>query len=200
MAAEPASLLIAPESSSPVTPAKRRRSSGCLPSTKFKKPMAIESPPRSPPMDARLGDHNTRSILNENHHMRSEDNHPSITLSASARLAGQTVAPFLAKHIPDQYAPLGGAEGQPEGPPNANNDTKYCYRHRPDSKCRRQADEPSMDQLQSVRRAVFSTGLRALFLMSLTLTSNWRPLHKPINRALPTCGPCSPLLLRNSES
>ncbi|KAL8946864.1 MAG: hypothetical protein Q9222_006792 [Ikaeria aurantiellina] len=46
----------------------------------------------------------------------------NITISASSRLAGQTVAPFLAKHIPNQ--------------------------HRPDLKCRRQVDEPSMDQLQ----------------------------------------------------
>ncbi|KAL8676734.1 MAG: hypothetical protein Q9186_006780 [Xanthomendoza sp. 1 TL-2023] len=71
----------------------------------------------------------------------------NFTTSANSRLAGQTVAPFLAKHIPNEYAPLGKApaSGMPAA---ANPNTKYCYRHRPDMKCRRQADEPSMDQLQ----------------------------------------------------
>ncbi|KAI4126990.1 MAG: hypothetical protein LQ338_003445 [Usnochroma carphineum] len=73
----------------------------------------------------------------------------SISISANPRLAGQTVAPFLAKHIPKQYAPLGGLSTSPK-PSSANPNTKYCYRHRPDLKCRRQADEPSMDQLQHV--------------------------------------------------
>lgn len=68
---------------------------------------------------------------------------------ATSRLAGQTVAPFLAKHIPNEYAHLGrpAAEGSLAA---SNANTKYCYRHRPDMKCRRQADEPSMDQLQHV--------------------------------------------------
>lgn len=73
----------------------------------------------------------------------------SITLSATAKLAGQTVAPFLLKHIPDQYAPMGGMDAA--GSPKAKeSNTKYCYRHRPDLKCRRQANEPSMEQLQHV--------------------------------------------------
>lgn len=71
-----------------------------------------------------------------------------MSLSAATRLAGQTVAPFLAKHIPEQYAPLGGIDKPKDSPVNPNLSTKYCYRHRPDLKCRRQADEPSMDQLQ----------------------------------------------------
>ena len=75
---------------------------------------------------------------NRNHHDAA-----NISISPNPRLTGQTVAPFLIKHIPNQYAPSGG-------PSNANASTKYCYRHRPDLKCRRQADEPSMDQLQHV--------------------------------------------------
>lgn len=79
------------------------------------------------------------------------------SMSASPRLVGQTVAPFLARHAPTQYAPLG--EPHKAKPPNAtqpeNPNTKYCYRHRPDLKCRRQADEPSMDQLQHVRWCLF---------------------------------------------
>ncbi|KAF2680459.1 WD40 repeat-like protein [Lentithecium fluviatile CBS 122367] len=54
------------------------------------------------------------------------------------------IAPYLAQHIPQQYNPLGGY--QQDVPVNAN--TKYCYRHRPDMLCRKQADEPTMEQLQ----------------------------------------------------
>ncbi|KAG6985299.1 E3 ubiquitin ligase complex SCF subunit sconB [Physcia stellaris] len=71
----------------------------------------------------------------------------NITISATSKLAGQIVAPFLAKHIPDQYAPLGGMDSS-GSPKVKDSNTKYCYRHRPDLKCRRQANEPSMDQLQ----------------------------------------------------
>ena len=69
-----------------------------------------------------------------------------IALPAASRLGGQQVAPFLARHIPRQYKPLGNA---PPSPVIAKT-TKYCYRHRPDLKCRRQANEPSMEQLQNV--------------------------------------------------
>ena len=73
----------------------------------------------------------------------------NITLSATSKLAGQTVAPFLAKHIPAQYAHMGPTDLS--GSPKINgSNTKYCYRHRPDLKCRRQANEPSMEQLQHV--------------------------------------------------
>jgi hypothetical protein len=68
-------------------------------------------------------------------------------MSSTSRMAGKTVAPFLTKHIPDQYAPQGITLG---GLPAGRSNTKFCYRHRPDLKCRRQADEPSMDQLQKV--------------------------------------------------
>ena len=92
------------------------------------------------------------------------DQSTNFTLPATSKFAGQTVAPFLAKHIPDQYAPLGGPRlsGKATG---ANPNTKYCYRHRPDLKCRRQADEPSMDQLQHVRQTeapYFSDSLTSL--------------------------------------
>lgn len=75
----------------------------------------------------------------------------SITIASTAKHAPQTIAPFLAKHIPGQYAPLGGSiTGQRiiEKTPDPN--SKFCYRHRPDMLCRRQADEPTMDKLQKV--------------------------------------------------
>ncbi|KAF1931558.1 WD40 repeat-like protein [Didymella exigua CBS 183.55] len=57
----------------------------------------------------------------------------------------QMITPYLAEHIPHQYNPTGGANSSPG---DASTDTKFCYRHRPDLLCRRQADEPSMEQLQ----------------------------------------------------
>ena len=73
---------------------------------------------------------------------------PRITLSSTSKMATQTVAPFLAKHIPDQYAPLPKAQLATTSQKDPN--TKYCYRHRPDAKCRRTADEPTMENLQRV--------------------------------------------------
>ena len=72
-----------------------------------------------------------------------------VTMSTSSKLAGQIVAPFLTKHIPQQYAHLGAMDSF-GSPKIKDSSTKYCYRHRPDMKCRRQANEPSMDQLQHV--------------------------------------------------
>lgn len=84
-----------------------------------------------------------------------QDDHENISISASSKQAGQTVAPFLAKHIPEQYAPGGGLDSSGNAKTKDPN-TKYCYRHRPDLKCRRQANEPSMDQLQHVSPLVSS--------------------------------------------
>ena len=82
-----------------------------------------------------------------------QDHHETISISASSRQAGQTIAPFLVKHIPEQYAPQGGLDSSGNAKIKDPN-TKYCYRHRPDLKCRRQANEPSMDQLQHVSPSV----------------------------------------------
>jgi hypothetical protein len=80
---------------------------------------------------------------------RRDNNNPTISISSTTMIAGQTVAPFLAKHIPEQYAPLGVQEPT-DTKPRKDPNTKYCYRHRPDSKCKRTADEPSMENLQRV--------------------------------------------------
>jgi F-box/WD-40 domain protein MET30 len=58
---------------------------------------------------------------------------------------GKMITPYLAQHIPHQYNPQG------QDAPRSTANTKYCYRHRPDLLCRRQADEPSMKELQDVR-------------------------------------------------
>lgn len=85
-----------------------------------------------------------RPVVSDTVH-RPEVNDTTDTL---AQLAKQNVAPFLAKYHPRQYAPLRSENGTPEIPRPVN--AGYCYRHQPDSKCRRQADEQSMRQLQRV--------------------------------------------------
>ena len=112
-------------------------------------------PPTSvviPPEINAFQDHSSAAAYtNGAHRVDRIEEDANISISATSELAGRTVAPFLAKHIPAQYAPL-GAPDQPRSPANKNPNTKYCYRHRPDLKCRRQANEPSMDQLQHVSR------------------------------------------------
>ena len=93
------------------------------------------------------------NVANAEHgrHSHEDIRDKSIIIASAANFADQTVAPFLTKHIPQQYAPLGGPLSNQKQPPKDPN-SKYCYRHRPDRLCRRQANEPSMDQLQKVRR------------------------------------------------
>ena len=75
------------------------------------------------------------------------DNINSNGLSTRA-LSNKAVAPFLSRHIPNQYAPLGMPQTSITAPKDPN--TKYCYRHHPDSKCRRTPDEPKMENIQRV--------------------------------------------------
>ncbi|KAI9846417.1 MAG: hypothetical protein M1837_004008 [Sclerophora amabilis] len=82
------------------------------------------------------------------HDCADDDTSKSLIRQSSLSVADQAVAPFLAKHIPDQYAPL-GMTGSLGTKANKDPNSKFCYRHRPDLKCRRQADEPSMDQIQT---------------------------------------------------
>lgn len=70
------------------------------------------------------------------------------TSDTLTELAKQNVAPFLAKYHPRQYAPRRSEDGTTSVPRTVNGG--YCYRHQPDSKCSRQADEQSMHQIQRV--------------------------------------------------
>ena len=131
------------------SPRKRRRLSALQDGT---------SPTYSTPATSLFNDRDdTSARLSVVHQGILSDEDKNASMSVSPRLVGQTVAPFLARHVPSQYAPL----GQPNKPKTStvakteNPNTKYCYRHRPDLKCRRQADEPSMDQLQHVRQILF---------------------------------------------
>lgn len=66
----------------------------------------------------------------------------------SSLLIGKTVTPFLKEHIPRLYAPIGKPNNE-QTAREKNPNTRYCYRHRPDSKCRRAADEAKMVMIQS---------------------------------------------------
>jgi hypothetical protein len=58
-------------------------------------------------------------------------------------------APYLAKHIPDTYNPARFTLPAPEQALTQPM-TTYCNRHNPDARCWRQADEPTMEELQMV--------------------------------------------------
>ena len=107
----------------------------------------------SPPMEVSLSEVEDEVIIKNaakgSNKERIADQDANITISSTSKQACQTVAPFLAKHIPAQYAPLGSSTHS-NGVNAEITNTKYCYRHRPDLKCRRQANEPSMDELQHV--------------------------------------------------
>ncbi|KEF52524.1 F-box and WD-40 domain-containing protein MET30 [Exophiala aquamarina CBS 119918] len=92
----------------------------------------------------------TRDDYHDNHdHDAITDSAKDFTIASTAKHARETVAPFLAKHIPAQYAPLGQSNApQPSFKARKDTNSKFCYRHRPDKLCRRQVDEPSMEKLQ----------------------------------------------------
>ena len=62
-----------------------------------------------------------------------------------------TVTPFLKDHIPTIYAPIGKGDPLSAAATERNPNSRFCYRHNPDSKCRRAADEERMQNIQRVR-------------------------------------------------
>ena len=126
-------------------PSKRRRISYL--DAQAPRPLNGSFPPILSPSASSIEDTSKAIDPHEN------DDGDSISLQATSKMAGQAVAPFLAKHVPDQYNPMGGND-LPGKQKQALN-TKFCYRHRPDLKCRRQVDEPSMAQLQEVEACSF---------------------------------------------
>lgn len=102
-------------------------------------------------------DHHHHDGLRIRHRKDVEAEVQNISLPATTKHAERTIAPYFTKHIPMQYNPVGAQRGtvaslqeQEEDPLQlGETNTKFCYRHRPDMKCRRQANEPSMDQLQT---------------------------------------------------
>ncbi|KAI1634791.1 WD40 repeat-like protein [Biscogniauxia mediterranea] len=95
---------------------------------------------------------------------RPEEAEGASRLPNASRLSiGQSVTPFLREHIPGSYAPL----GKPDLPSmlqlkTKDPNSKYCYRHRPDSKCRRAADESKMALIQSELETLPSADRQAI--------------------------------------
>lgn len=118
---------------------------------------------------------NTATIAESNRSQPHDTN--KISTDDLDELAKQNVAPFLAKYQPRQYAPLRSEDGTPSIPRPVN--AGYCYRHQPDSKCRRQADEQSMRQLQQVRR---QNAFQCVFFVDFS-GRNWRLYPKVISKA-----------------
>lgn len=108
------------------------------------------SDPAATPLDLdHTPKHDLEPVSHQDIHQPDDGRSISSTNASTAKLTSQAVAPFLARHIPNQYAPLGSTNnGTTIAPKDPN--SKFCYRHRPDMLCRRQADEPSMDKLQNV--------------------------------------------------
>lgn len=103
-------------------------------------------------------DHEGLSERKRHSHGEGSDDTEDALANKSKKIE-KMITPYLAQHIPQQYNPL-GANGDGHHAPPATANTKFCYRHRPDLLCRRQADEPSMEQLQDVRTHPPSSGLQ----------------------------------------
>lgn len=77
------------------------------------------------------------------------DKPPRSAASKIVSVHGEAMTAYLKEHVPNTYQPLGSSVKSPSHGHTGLN-SKYCYRHRPDLKCRRPANQPSMDQLQHV--------------------------------------------------
>src|SRR4051794_17144529 len=135
-------------------PHKRRRSSSPL-----------SDPTAAPASFHESHDHELEGEEHQERRARDQERDTITTNASNARLVSQAVAPFLTRHIPNQYAPLGKPHVKSTNAPKDPN-SKFCYRHRPDMLCRRQADEPSMDKLQKV-----SASMQQIMIHYLTCVS-----------------------------
>ena len=81
-------------------------------------------------------------------------------VNMSQSLISQTVTPFLREHIPSNYAPISKVDNDDTSMSKDPN-SKFCYRHRPDSKCRKAADESKMVTIQRVSLSAMRGGNNA---------------------------------------
>lgn len=106
----------------------------------------LESPPAT---DSTQDDGVVQPSRDNCDRRRPEEEESRHVVAMPTQLVNQAVTPFLREHIPGFYAPVSKpmlTNNIRERDPNS----RYCYRHRPDSKCRRAADESKMDMIQSV--------------------------------------------------
>jgi len=124
------------------TAAKRRRTS-----VRSRRPSSTMLATPSPSEETFEASRSRYSAVGEENNQEVEAKGAGIGIQSSSKAAGQNIADYLAKYVPQTYNPSGGLASK--NPMTTNANTKYCNRHRPDIKCRRQADEPSMEQLQN---------------------------------------------------
>lgn len=101
------------------------------------------------PRKRRRSDEDSESARLARHRKQHEPlamKHEHDRISSVAKHDPHLTAPFMMQHVPSSYAPQGKHDAVGKASSEAN--TKFCYRHRPDMLCRRQADEPTMDKLQ----------------------------------------------------
>lgn len=115
----------------------------------------------------------------------------------SQQYMNQSMTPFLREHIPTLYAPI----SKPDLPSMVNlkdkdPNSKYCYRHSPDSKCRRAADESKMALIQSVRQCLDMLHHHYL----IRLYRNSKPFLQEIAKLSQMSGRYFPRHRRNNES
>jgi hypothetical protein len=126
----------------------------------------------------------------------------------ASQLVVKTVSPFLKEHIPGLYAPIGkenikaGSKSPATWTRVKDPNTRYCYRHRPDSKCRRAADETKMGFIQSVSFLQCMTWLAGKMVADSFLFSfrNSTVSQTPIKRPSLTYGLYFLLRRRSSET
>lgn len=105
-------------------------------------------------------------------------------------LVGQAVTPFLKEHVPNLYAPVSKIEASYSRDSSAlqkNFNSKYCYRHRPDSKCRKAADEDKMAMIQTVCFELVEIEVENN-VANNDLDRNWKSFPRPISKPSPTSG------------
>lgn len=113
---------------------------------------AVPSSGRTQPLPLtpkQVEDSNMKPLRDNCDRRRPGEDDASRLPNISRQSMSQSVTPFLREHIPSLYAPI----GKPDLPSmvslkNKDPNSKYCYRHRPDSKCRRAADESKMALIQ----------------------------------------------------
>lgn len=145
-------------------------------------PLAAASPPPTPQDSLSTPKQLPRDNC-DRRRPQEEDN--SRLKKMSSDLAGKAVSPFLKEHIPGLYAPVGKAAIDDVSAVKDPN-TRYCYRHRPDSKCRRAADETKMGFIQRASLARHAAQPPAN-LPPRNSTASPSPTRKPS----PTSGRCS---------
>jgi F-box/WD-40 domain protein MET30 len=97
---------------------------------------------------------------------RPEEGEHKRMANMSPLLVSQTVTPYLREHIPNLYAPISKPDNE-EASKSKDSNSKFCYRHRPDSKCRKAADESKMGMIQ---RVCHTTHACSASIMTLTVS------------------------------